>query len=118
MSLFGHWQAIRAELSGETAPPEAMLSLELELTPTRYTVRFGNQISDTGRLDQKPGHEPGRLELRGTAGPNAGRTIACIYQVMGDRLRICYGLDGRYSADFATTTGDSRYLVTYRRKKD
>ncbi len=116
MSLFGHWQAIRAELSGETAPPEALVSLELELTATHYTVRYGNQISDTGRAEQKSESEPARLELRGTAGPNAGRTIACIYQLKGDRLRICYGLDGRYPSEFATTARDSRYLVTYRRK--
>ncbi|MCX6934148.1 MAG: TIGR03067 domain-containing protein, partial [Verrucomicrobia bacterium] len=56
------------------------------------------------------------LTLRGTEGPNAGRSIPAIYQVRGDLLRICYGLDGTAPTAFVSPPGSQLYLVTYRRK--
>jgi len=41
--------------------------------------------------------------------------ISAIYQLMGDRLRICYALDGTAPLDFKTAPNSRRYLVTYRR---
>jgi hypothetical protein len=75
-------------------------------------VSFAGEVADRGTYIL----EDGRLTLTGIAGPNQGRTIPCILQLVGDRLRVCYGLDGVLPTSFTTTPGVEHYLATYRRK--
>ncbi len=115
-NLDGRWQLVRAERAGEAAPDYFIARAAMRLHAGVYEVWFGGQRSDCGtyREDGAAGALRG-LEMRGTEGPNAGRTLRCIFQLMGDRLRICYGLDGVRPETFATQAGDQRYLATYRR---
>lgn len=117
MSLPGRWQMIRAEHDGQTAPALVVQRTELLLTATHYTVHFADQIADRGTIEfsASPPSAPPTFTLRGDSGPNAGRSIPCIYQLVGDRLRICFGLDGTLPTAFATAAHQHRYLATYRR---
>jgi len=117
IALEGRWQPLRAELAGESAPGEALERMEVELVAGRYIVRFGGEISDEGTYAHAADAAPMRLTLTGTGGPNAGRTIPCIFQLVGDRLRICYGLGGARPETFAAPAGTQHYLVSYRRKR-
>lgn len=111
-SLTGRWDMIKAELAGENAPDMLALRVELELTAVTYAVSFAGQVADRGTYVL----EGETLILTGTEGPNQGRTIPCILQLAGDRLRVCYGLDGVAPTEFATKPGVQHYLATYRRK--
>lgn len=115
-NLEGLWEMIRAEMAGEEAPELLAQKTEVEMTPTEYIVRFDGQVADRGSYELGGTIEVRTMILRGAEGPNAGRTIPCIYQLVGDRMRICYGLDSVTPTEFATTEGDHRYLATYRRK--
>ena len=112
-ALTGRWQMIRAELAGEAAPEIVTSRMILEIGAGTYAVSYADQISDSGTWE--PGTAEGTLILRGRSGPNSGRRIPCLYQQAGDRLRICYGLDGIAPVDFATTGLAGRYTATYRR---
>lgn len=109
----GRWRPVQAELDGEAAPMEVLERTEVEFAAGRYAVRFGHLTADEGTfaLDPAPGH----FTLRGTQGPNAGRTIPCLFAFAGADLRVCYGLEGERPAAFATQAGSGLYLVTYRR---
>ena len=115
--LEGRWQPFKAELSGEFAPALALERMELALLQGMYTVLFGGKESDHGKytLGSTPEHQT--ITLVGIRGANAGRTIPGIYQHVGDRLRICYGLSGILPERFATTKSSALYLVTYRRAR-
>jgi uncharacterized protein (TIGR03067 family) len=114
--LEGQWQMVRAEQAGDAAPDYFVARTELRFAGGAYEVWFGGERSDRGTYREEAATGGARgLELRGAEGPNAGRTLRCIFQLMGDRLRICYGLDGVRPAVFATQAGDQRYLATYRR---
>jgi uncharacterized protein (TIGR03067 family) len=116
--LEGIWHPFKAELDGEAAPDLALQSMHIELAADGgYYVRFGDEISDRGHYAIEPGDAHAALILRGVEGPNAGRTIRAIYQLAGDRLRICYGLDGVRPSHFETAGAKQRYSVTYRRRK-
>jgi uncharacterized protein (TIGR03067 family) len=112
-SLDGLWQPLYAELDGEEAPVEVLQQTEVELMEGKYCVRFGGVVADEGFCET----DEAGLTLRGTAGPNAGRIIPCIFKFIDDTLMICYGLDGTRPFRFATAVGAQRYLVTYARKK-
>lgn len=116
-SIRGVWQMIRAELGGEPAHPLVVEHTTVEFTGDRYFVRYGGEVADRGRITVFAGEPHPTLVLRGTEGPNAGRSIPAIYQTKGDLLRICYGLDGETPAAFASPPASARYLATYRRKK-
>jgi len=115
-TLEDRWQMISAELAGETAPEALANRTELELITGSYIVRFDGHTTDRGTYSLDPAGTPAALTLRGTAGPNTGRSIPCIYQLVGDRLRICYGLDGTRPTAFLTYHGKDLYLATYRRQ--
>jgi len=105
---------IRAEYAGEEAPETVARRTTVEFSEEGYRVRFSGQIVDEGTFEINPAPAK-NLVLVGTAGTNEGRTIRSIYQLVGDRLRICYGMDGLQPLDFTTRRGQKRYLATYRR---
>lgn len=105
---------VRAELDGEVAPDLVVAKSEIEFAAGRYEARFGSETGDRGTFAVGGTTELGTIELQVLEGPNRGRAIPCIYQRRGDRLRVCYGLDGVAPAAFATAPGQRRYLVTYR----
>jgi uncharacterized protein (TIGR03067 family) len=107
---------VRAESGGEPSSDLLALRVELHLTADTYHVHFAGELADQGNYTRSPADTHAALILVGAKGPNAGRKIPCIYQLVGDRLRVCYGLDGTLPVAFATAAGADRYLAIYRRK--
>lgn len=112
----GTWIPIRAELDGEMAPDMALAKMQVVLRAGNYRVSFGGEAADEGTYHLSETAEHLVVTLHGLRGTNAGRKIPAIAQVRGDRLRLCYGLNGILPTAFVTTAGASRYLVTYRRE--
>jgi uncharacterized protein (TIGR03067 family) len=114
-SLEGRWQPLYAELDGEQAPQEVLQQTELEFAAGIYTVRFGGTAADTGSfaVDAEANHQ---LTLHGAIGPNAGRTIPCLFKFIDGTLMICFGFGGTRPDNFRTAPGTQRYLVTYSRR--
>ena len=114
-SIDGTWQLVRAELDGESAHELVTTNTVLELNRGTYAVRYAGEVTDQGtfELADKP---PPTMVMHRRDGPNASRTIRGIYQRTGDRLRICYGLNGDAPTAFSTSAGQQRYLAIYRRQ--
>ena len=102
---------IHAELNGESAPELVTSQTVLELKAGVYAVRYAGQVMDHGTYEM--GAEAGQMVLHGTSGPNAGRTIPCLYQFAGNRLSVCYGLDGHQHIEFPACHAKMRYLAIY-----
>jgi uncharacterized protein (TIGR03067 family) len=115
VSLEGRWQMVRAFYQGAAAPEEVTARTVLEFSKSSYLVSFDGKPTEEGRLEYSPSGLANSLRLIGTQGTHPGRTILCLFRQVGDRLRICYGLDGVLPADFAVPQGNNRYLATYRR---
>jgi uncharacterized protein (TIGR03067 family) len=112
----GTWLPFKAELSGDHAPAMALTKMRLVLGVGTYAVYFGSETTDEGSYALGTVEELHTITLVSLRGTNAGRTIPSIYQLTGDRLRICYGLDGIAPSGFSSTAGTCHYLVSYRRK--
>jgi uncharacterized protein (TIGR03067 family) len=111
-SLDGLWQPVHAQLNGEEAPAMMLEKMEVEITSGRYTVRFGGVAADHGTCEL----EAAGLTLKGLVGPNAGKTIPCLFEFVENRLVICYGLGGVRPEKFSAEAGEQTYLVMYARK--
>ena len=112
-ALTGTWQALEAELGGKALPAETARSIKLNLSATEYQV--GN---DFGTIEIDPTATLAAMTIRGTKGPNQGKTILAIYELSGDTLRICYDLTGqKHPTAFATAAGTRLFLVRYKKEE-
>jgi uncharacterized protein (TIGR03067 family) len=115
VSIEGRWQMVRAELAGEEAPEMVAPRTVVEFASGTYIVRFDGEIADEGSFEVRETIPYKTIVLQGTKGINAGRTIPGIYQLIGHRLRICYGMDGITPTDFSTSASETQYMVVYKR---
>lgn len=106
---------IRGQLGEEYAPELVTQRTQIEFTDRAYRVRFDGDVVDRGTYERNGGRPYKHLVLRSDEGTNAGRVIPCIYQIAGDRLRICYGLNGATPTGATTNADLQTYVVTYRR---
>jgi uncharacterized protein (TIGR03067 family) len=113
--LDGTWQVVRAEYQGESVPKIVADATAIEFSLGQYRIKFDGTDVDQGRFEIIRTTTESMLLLHGTAGVHQDRTIRCIFQHAGDRLRLCYGLDGVKPTEFKTTRRDNRYLAVYRR---
>jgi uncharacterized protein (TIGR03067 family) len=114
--LAGTWKVESAVLNGDDATAafkEAVLTIE----ERKYNVGFAG-TTDLGTLALEPAKKPKQMTIKGTDGPNKGKTIPAIYEVDGDTLKVCYALGGKDPpTDFKSTAENKTMLVTYRRDK-
>jgi uncharacterized protein (TIGR03067 family) len=115
--VVGTWKSVTAEMAGKPFPEEFTKSTTLVLTPDKYKVTIGDK-TDEGTWKNDPTKKPRTLEIKGTKGPNEGKTFLAIYELKGDTLRICYDLTGKaYPKEFKTAPKTALFLVEYKRQK-
>src|SRR6266702_2678036 len=104
--LDGRWKATYAELGGSVLTGDIVSAIELQLEAGRYTV--GN---DNGTCSINMDRSPHEMDITGTEGPNAGRTIPAIFVASADELVVCYDLSGtERPKTFATRPGTREFL--------
>jgi uncharacterized protein (TIGR03067 family) len=115
--LDGTWLPVTAEIAGEKYPDKILKTMKLVLNGEKYKVEVGDQI-DEGTSKADPDQSPKALDIKGTKGPNEGKTFLAIYELKGDTLRVCYDLSGKARpSEFATKANTQLFLVTYQRAK-
>ena len=115
--LRGNWIPVKAELGGQPMPDAVLKTISLKLGDGTYDVDVAGQ-PDKGTYAIDPAAKPKAMTIKGTEGPNKGRTIPAIYEVNGKTLRICYDLSGaQRPKEFKSETGTRLYLVSYQRKQ-
>jgi uncharacterized protein (TIGR03067 family) len=115
--LDGTWLPVTAKLNGQELPAESLRNMRLLLAGESYTATV-NGVRDSGTTKSDATANPPALEITGTEGPNAGRTMLAIYQLDGDKLTVCYDLQGAaHPTQFKAEAGSQYFLVTYRRMK-
>jgi uncharacterized protein (TIGR03067 family) len=113
----GTWVPTAAELDGEKLPKAAYETIKLVVKDEKYTVTFGDLV-DEGTVTLDLESDPTGMEIKGTKGPNDGKTIPAIYEFKDDTLKVCYNLEGKKRPkEFKTTAGSKFYMVTYKREK-
>lgn len=112
--LNGTWIPQGAEFVGQSLPmPEA----RFVITGARYVVETGG-VRDEGTLVIDDAVTPHTIDIVGTAGPNAGKTIPAIFRVRGELLQLCYDVGDvpRRPTAFGTAPGSTQIMVRYRRE--
>ena len=101
------------ELAGKMLP---LKDVTLTLEDGKYTLKA--ESIDKGTYTIDAAKKPKEMDIKGTDGPNKGKSFPAIYELSGDTLRICYDLSGKARpTEFKTTAGTKLFLATYKRKK-
>ena len=115
MQLDGTWQMVTAELAGGAFEDEDVKDMSLIIKGNTYESHVGKDC-DKGVLRIFHYDRPMGLDVIGTEGPNAGRTIFAIFEVSKESLTICYQLEGNARPlHFETKPGTMLFLVRYKR---
>jgi uncharacterized protein (TIGR03067 family) len=112
----GTWQATTAELAGEKFPEKVTASIKLTLTDGKYEVIA--ESPDRGTVTYDTSAKPKTMDIKGTDGPNKGKTFLAIYELKDDELTICYDLSGASRpTEFKSLPKTKLFLVTYKKQK-
>ena len=112
----GVWLVESAEMGGQAMPAEFVKTTTLTISGDQYVVMVGN-APDRGTVRRDDTKSPKTMDIVGFEGPNKGKTFLAIYELVGDKLRVCYDLSGESRpTEFATKPGTKLFLATYGRK--
>lgn len=113
----GNWQATKAILGGAPFPDSVTEGITLSIIGTEYSVLVGGS-PDKGTCELDTSSSPLRMAIRGTEGPNTGKTFLAICDFPNsEEMRVCYDMKGvSYPGEFTSTAENGYFLVNYRRK--
>lgn len=116
--ILGHWQAVSATLEGEGMPDQLVEATTLEISEGHYVVDLAGNI-DEGECVIHWETEPIQMTIRGTKGPNAGKTYLAIVELLeDDKIRIAYDLSGtEYPNTFEPNSKKSNYVAAFERRE-
>jgi len=117
----GVWKPIGAVLGGAKLPPPALKAITLKIKGSNYEVTVeGEREPDKGTCMLDTNSIPNRMIIKGTEGPNRGKTFLAIYEMKDARsMRVCYDLSGTaFPKEFKAPKDTQLYLVGYRRQKE
>lgn len=93
--LEGAWVPIDASLAGSCLLVDDLRVRYLVLEADGYRIiDRSNRVVDDGcyRVNEAPA--PPTMDIVGSRGLNAGRTLHAIYELTGNELTVCYDLQG------------------------
>ena len=114
----GRWKPIAAVLGGVRLPKAELDKITLTLAGADYEVVVeGETKIDKGTCTVDATTYPKRMTIKGTTGPNAGKTILAIFEMKNaGAMRVCYDLSGaEFPKEFIAPKGTQLYLAGYRK---
>lgn len=116
----GRWRVVAVEISGRTLDPEFVSVLSvLYSADGGWAVLFKNIVVAEGTSTIDPSTEPKSFEMKSLGSPHnphSSWSYSGIYEMHGDRRRLCVGPAGTpRPATFSTTRRNGRILVTLER---
>jgi len=115
--LQGEWNVVFLEVNGLVPAPSVYAGAKIVVKGDQFTsIAMG--ASYGGKLELDPETLPKNFQMKFTDGPEKGNTNYGIYELEGDRWKICLTITGGPApAEFATSPGSGRALETLDRWK-
>jgi len=109
--LEGTWKMTAMEVDGKDVPSEKLDSATLTIRGSKYSVQSGKAKHEVEiKLDATK--TPREIDMQFLDGPNKDRVGRGIYQIDGDKLKICRALDPQDERPKSfKTAGQVNYFV-------
>jgi uncharacterized protein (TIGR03067 family) len=118
-ALQGTWKVTASESKGEKVPADD-IKLFLIFKGDAILVREGGKDGSNFTYLLDPLKKVKEMDLTLKVGPQKGRVDRAIYELDGDKLRICIqtNKDEARPRDFATRAGSDLWLIVLQRSKE
>jgi uncharacterized protein (TIGR03067 family) len=119
--LQGTWQVVAVEMGGEQLPEEAVKEVSLVIKGEKMTAKGDFPDKDryaTVLFKIDPAAKPKQIDLTLAGSEDKGTKLKGIYQLDGDRWKLCVKLAGtERPTKFETKDDAEQILVTFKRDK-
>ena len=114
-NLNGTWVPVAANVSGRELIVAQLRVAQLIIQSQTYQiVDRRDRVVDCGELQLNETQVPCALDIIGIEGPHAGKRMRAIIELDGDRLCVCYDLEGEQRPHTMRPCGDQLLLsITY-----
>jgi len=93
--LEGSWRPVAAYVADAALEVAELRVARFALHAGRYEIQDRDgQLLDSGDYSLDTAVSPLAMDMLGLDGPYAGRRLEAIFELDGDRLTVCYDLDG------------------------
>ncbi len=112
----GTWVIESQELDGKAAKTEEIKARTYFCGADVFVVRKGNELLQLGVQKVDPSKSPKTINVTVTKGLYQGETMLGIYEIEGDRLKVCFDIEGQNRPrEFKTSAKEGRFLAVYKR---
>jgi len=114
-AIQGTWKLVSAEHGGKIDKPEGADALKIRFEGGQSYQVKGEEKVDPAEFKLDSDKSPKQIDLTPGTGPDKGKTMKGIYELNGDKLKLCIAGDDR-PADFKAEKEDPAVL-TFERDK-
>jgi uncharacterized protein (TIGR03067 family) len=116
--LEGTWQVVQVESGGQQVPANGLKEMQVVLTQDNLAIQLSPARKQLGTYRTDPTRRPKAIDLLATVGPDKGKTLAGVYQLDGDTLKLCFSEPGTdRPKGFATKKGSGGMCLSLKRAR-
>jgi uncharacterized protein (TIGR03067 family) len=113
----GTWKFVSHEMAGKPTPPEQRAKITITFTGDKWSVREDGKVVQSGTHKFDPTKKPGHVDAVVTEGEGKGSTMAGIYELKDDTMKVCFDLQGKERPTSFTAKAGQLAAVIQREKK-
>ncbi len=116
-AMEGEWKLVAMEVDGKPVAAERLVSAKLTIRGKNYTLISRNKQHEI-ELKLDPSKSPKEIDMTFLDGPNKDRVGKGIYEIDGDKLKICRSLDPQDERpkDFKTEGKINYFVMVWERQ--
>ena len=112
----GTWIVESQELDGKPAKTEEIKARTFFCGADVFLIRKGSELLQLGVQKVDPTKSPKTINATISKGLYQGETMLGIYELDGDRLKVCFDIEGQNRPrEFKTSAKEGRFLAVYKR---
>ena len=114
----GVWQVTAMEVGGNKVAKENFEDMTFEFKGKKYWQRNGDNLMEAGTQDLDPSKTPKLMDIKVTEGQTEGQKQLAIYEIEGNKLKICAADHGDKDRPkkFSTEEGSRQMFFELKRK--
>jgi uncharacterized protein (TIGR03067 family) len=117
--LQGTWTIVAVEVNGAQMPEDERknVGIKMILKGDKYTID-GGERTHKGTFKVQPDKKPKAMDCHPSEGELKDKVIKAIYELKGDKLKICYDISCKTRPEeFTTKDKDGYVLIEYKKAK-
>jgi uncharacterized protein (TIGR03067 family) len=113
----GTWKFIAQTMDGKSKSAEELANTNITFKDNKWTVRVDGKVVQAGTHKFDPTKKPGHVDAVVTQGEDKDNTMLGIYELKGDKLKVCFDPKGKERPKSFTAKGGQFSAVVEREKK-